>query len=135
MVAGHYKANGFADYTKWTAALIKDLRKDLDAPDMPVVIGELSTKGVEGRGEFQVAQANIAKLPEFKGTVLFVPTAEFQDKVALKYFKEGLWKKGKEGMDKWMTVGNDRPYHYLGSGKTYFLKGVFFGQAAVKLDR
>jgi hypothetical protein len=136
-VAAYYKdsGSGYADYTKWMGVLIKDLRKDLEAPDMPVVIGELGTGGVEGRGDFQVAQANIAKLPEFQGTVVFVPTAEYQDKVALKYFKEELWKKGPEGMAKWRTVGNDRPYHYLGSGKTYFLKGVAFGEAAVKLNR
>lgn len=137
MVSGYYKEqeDGWADYTEWMAALIKDLRKDLDAPDLPVVIGELSTGGVKGRGEFQEAQANIAKVPELEGTVVFVPTAEYQDLVALKYFEEGLWKKGEKGMAKWMTVGNDRPYHYLGSGKTYFLKGVAFGEAAVKLDQ
>ena len=74
-------------------------------------------------------------MPELKGTVTFVPTAEFQDKVALQYFQEGLWKKGEEGMKKWLTVGNDRPYHYLGSGKWYFLKGVAFGEAAVELNK
>ncbi|MGD1978133.1 MAG: sialate O-acetylesterase [Akkermansiaceae bacterium] len=135
MVRGEYRETKYADYTKWTSILIKDLRKDLNAPNLPVVIGELSTGGVEGRGDFQTAQANIAKLPEFKGTVVFVPTAEYQDKVALQMFKDGVWKKGKEGMAKWITVGNDRPYHYLGSGKTYFLKGVAFGEAAVKLDK
>ncbi|BCX50324.1 sialate O-acetylesterase [Haloferula helveola] len=135
MVGAYYKENGFDDYTKWMGMLIEDLRKDLDAPELPVVIGELSTGGVEGRGAFQEAQENVAKLPEFKGTVVFVPTAEFQDKVALKYFQEGLWKKGEEGMAKWQTVGNDRPYHYLGSGKTYFLKGVAFGEAMVPLTK
>jgi alpha-galactosidase len=134
MIRGDYRETKYADYTKWTATLIKDLRKDLNAPNLPAVIGELSTGGVEGRGDFQTAQANIAKVPGLKGSVLFVPTAEYQDKVALQMFKDGVWKQGKEGMAKWVTVGNDRPYHYLGSGKTYFLKGVAFGDAAVKLD-
>ena len=102
---------------------------------IPAVIGELSTGGVKARGDFQAAQAAIADVVKPKGSVEFVPTAEYQDLVALKYFKEGLWKKGPEGMAKWNTVGNDRPYHYLGSGKTYFLKGVAFGEAAVRLDR
>ncbi|MCH7227040.1 sialate O-acetylesterase [Haloferula sp. A504] len=135
-VAAYYKDNetGYSDYTKWTAALIKDVRKDLNAPNLPVVIGELGTDGVEGRGPFQEAQANIAKLPDFRNTVVFVPTAQFQDKVALQYFEEGLWKKGPEGMAKWMTVGNDRPYHYLGSGKTYFLKGVAFAEAISAIE-
>jgi alpha-galactosidase len=137
LVGSYYKGkdDGYADYTKWTAMLIKDLRKDMNAPKLPVVIGELGTNGVEGRGDFQAAQANIAKLPEFKGSVAFVPTAQYQDKVALEYFQQGVWKQGKEGMAKWLTVGNDRPYHYLGSGKWYFLKGVAFGKAAVELDQ
>ncbi len=31
------------------------------------------------------------------------------------------------------AVGNDRPYHYLGSGKTYFLKGIAFSDSVVDL--
>ncbi len=137
IVNNYYKSHehGYADYTKWMGIFIKDLRKDLNAPKLPVVIGELSTGGVEKRGPFQEAQANIAKLPELKGSVVFVPTAEFQDKVALQYFNEGLWKTGPEGMAKWKTVGNDRPYHYLGSGKWYFLKGVAFGETMSKLAK
>ena len=135
MVRKAYQENQYADYTRWMAALIKDLRRDLNAPDLPVVIGELGTGGVEGRGDFQAAQAAIAKLPEFKGRVVFVPTAQYQDKIALEYFKQGLWKKGEEGMAKWMTVGNDRPYHYLGSGKWYFLQGIAFGKAMVELQK
>ncbi|MBX2851217.1 MAG: sialate O-acetylesterase [Phycisphaeraceae bacterium] len=135
MVRSDYRETKYVDYTKWTATLIKDLRKDLGTPNMPVIIGELGTAGVKGRGDFQAAQANIAELPGFKGTVTFVPTAQYQDKVALEYFEQGVWKKGKEGMAKWLTVGNDRPYHYLGSGKWYFLKGVAFGQAMMELEK
>ena len=101
---------------------------------MPVVIGELSTGGVAGRGDFQVAQANVAKIKELKGTVEFVPTAEYYDTVAHGYFKKGYWKGSEEEKVKWQAVGSDRPYHYLGSGKTFFLKGVAFGKAIVELN-
>jgi hypothetical protein len=107
----------------------------LNAPDLPVVIGECGTGGVDNRGDFQAAQAAIAKLPEFGGTVVFVETAQLLDPMAVKWFKEGLWKQGEEGMAKWNTVGSDRPYHYYGSGKTFFLKGVAFGEAMVKLKK
>lgn len=73
-------------------------------------------------------------VPSFEGTVVFVPTAQHQDKVALEMFKNGVWKQGEEGMAKWKTVGNDRPYHYLGSGKWYFLQGIDFGKAMVELQ-
>ena len=135
IIRSDYRETKYADYTRWTATLIKDLRKDLNAPGLPAVIGELSTGGVDGRGDFQQAQANIAKQPGLKGSAAFVPTAEYEDKVAREYFNQGLWKKGPEGMAKWQTVGNDRPYHYLGSGKWYFLKGVAFGKAAIELDQ
>lgn len=129
------KEDKYAEYTQWLALLIKDLRKDLGTPDLPVVIGELSTGGVEGRGDFQVAQYNVSKVKEFKGTVTFVKTAEYLDLVARDYFKQDLWKGTEEEKAKWQTVGADRPYHYFGSGKTFFLKGVAFGQAIIELSK
>lgn len=129
------RANQYADYTKWLGQFILDIRKDLGAPDMPFVIGELSTGGIPSRGDFQKAQAATAKLPGFKGNVVFVPTAEYYDTKAHELYKKGFWKGTDEQKAQWRAVGNDRPYHYLGSGKTYYLKGVAFGEAALKLMR
>ena len=123
----------YADYTKWLGLFIQDLRRDLNAPNMPFVIGELSTGGIPSRGDFQAAQANAAKLPGLKGTVVFVPTAEYYDTKAHELYQKKFWKGTEEQKAKWRTVGNDRPYHYLGSGKTYYLKGVAFGEAVLKL--
>ena len=102
---------------------------------MPFVIGELSTGGIPNRGDFQIAQANVAKLEEFKGTVAFVPTAEYYDTKAHELFKKGYWKGTDEQKAQWRAVGNDRPYHYLGSGKTYYLKGKAFAEAVLKLQK
>ena len=126
-----YRETKYADYTKWLAAFIRDVRKDLDAPEMPFIIGELSTGGIPSRGDFQIAQANTAKLPEFKGRVVFVPTAEFYDTQAHELYQKGFWKGTEEQKAQWRAVGNDRPYHYLGSGKTYYLKGRAFGDAVL----
>ncbi len=123
----------YADYTKWLGMFIKDLRKDLNAPDAPFVIGELSTGGIPSRGDFQKAQAAAAKLPGFKGNVMFVPTAEYYDVKAHELYTKGFWKGTDEQKAQWRAVGNDRPYHYLGSGKTYYLKGQAFGQAILKM--
>lgn len=130
-----YQDNNWTKYTDLTAAMIKDLRKDLNATNLPVVIGELGTGGIEKRGDFQAAQAAIAQLPEFKETVVFVETAQYLDMTAFEYFKKGFWKGTEEEKAKWSTVGADRPYHYMGSGKTYFLKGVDFGEAMMKLSK
>jgi hypothetical protein len=127
------KDRQYVDYTNWLSAFIKDVRKDLKTPDMPFVIGELSTGGIPNRGSFQAAQANTAKLAEFNGNVTFVPTAEFYDTNAHELYEKGFWKGTDEQKAQWEAVGNDRPYHYLGSGKTYYLKGVAFGEASLKL--
>ncbi len=123
----------YVDYTSWLAQFIRDVRKDMNAPAMPFVIGELGTGGIPSRGDFQTAQANTAKLPEFKGNVAFVPTAEYYDTKAHELFEKGYWKGTDEQKAQWQAVGSDRPYHYLGSGKTYYLKGVRFGEAALKM--
>ena len=46
-IRAEYRESQYADYTKWLAAFIRDIRKDLI--DMPFIIGELST------GEFRAA--------------------------------------------------------------------------------
>jgi alpha-galactosidase len=126
------KENQYADYTKWLGQFITDIRKDLGAPNMPFVIGELSTGGIPSRGDFQVAQANTAKIEGLKD-VKFVPTAEYYDTKAQELFVKGFWKGTDEQKAQWQAVGNDRPYHYLGSGKTYYLKGVAFADAASEM--
>ena len=121
----------YAPYTKLLTQFIKDIRKDLNAPELPFVIGELSTGGIPARGDFQVAQENVAKQAEFKGNVVFVKTAEYYDTRAQEVFEKKYWKGTEEEKAEWRKVGNDRPYHYLGSGKTYYLKGVAFGKAVM----
>lgn len=132
-IRAEYRETKYADYTKWLAQFIRDVRKDLDAPQMPFIIGELSTGGIPSRGDFQIAQAQTAKLPEFQGRVVFVPTAEFYDTAAHELFVKGYWKGTEEQKAQWRAVGNDRPYHYLGSGKTYYLKGRAFAEALLKV--
>ncbi|PHR96002.1 MAG: sialate O-acetylesterase [Blastopirellula sp.] len=132
-INAEYKETKYADYTKWLGMFIQDVRKDLNAPNMPFVIGELSTGGIPSRGDFQVAQANTVKIKELKDAVAFVPTAEYYDTAAHELYKKNFWKGTDEQKAQWRAVGNDRPYHYLGSGKTYFLKGVAFAEAMNEL--
>lgn len=70
----------YAGYSTALEALIRDVRKELAAPKMPVVIGVM---GVDGKSpdasgaEFRAAMAAPADLPEFKGNVTAVQTAPF----------------------------------------------------------
>ena len=131
-INGELRAKEYADYTQWLGQFIQDARRDLDAPDMPFIIGELSTGGIPSRDSFQVAQANAAKIKGLNN-VVFVPTAEYYDTQAHELFEKGYWKGTDEQKAQWEAVGNDRPYHYLGSGKTYYLKGEAFGKAILPL--
>ena len=135
IINGKLKENKYADYTQWLGQFITDVRRDLNQPNMPFVIGELSTGGIPNRGDFQIAQANTAKLEGLQGNVVFVPTAEYYDTRAHELFEKGFWKGTDEQKAQWDAVGSDRPYHYLGSGKTYYLKGVAFGHAILKLQK
>ncbi|MFM1561455.1 MAG: sialate O-acetylesterase [Roseibacillus sp.] len=129
------KANKYVDYSKWLELFINDMRKELDAPGLPFVIGELSTGGIPNRGDFQIAQAATAKGKGFQGNVTFVPTAEYYDTKAHELYKKNYWKGTEKEKAQWRAVGNDRPYHYLGSGKTYYLKGQAFGEAILKMQK
>jgi len=74
------KVKDYSKYSEWMADFIRDVRKDLDAPKMPFVIGELGVGGVrakEGVIAFRKAMSAPAQLPEFKGNVAAVATAPF----------------------------------------------------------
>ena len=84
----NYQAwGGHAAYGKWLECLIRDLRQELSSPDMPAVIGVMGVNGKLGNIEdekqlekmkaFREAMASPAALPEFKGRVVAVKTAEF----------------------------------------------------------
>lgn len=81
---------GYAKYGEWMAHFIRDVRKDLDVPELPFVIGVLGVGGpIENytsprykvtHGNFREAMAAPTKLPEFKGNVVAVRTGLYWDK-------------------------------------------------------
>ncbi len=83
---------GYDAYSEAMAHFIRDVRKDLNAPRLPFVIGVLGVGGpVEEYGpdqqryksthqNFRSAMAAPAQLPEFKGNVAVVLTEEYWDR-------------------------------------------------------
>ena len=72
--------NAVPEYEANLVNLIRDLRSDLAAPGLPVVIGELTGPWVEAPREWdrlRKAQAAAAAREEWAGSVVFVPTAAF----------------------------------------------------------
>lgn len=130
---GGYELAGFVWYQGWNDGvdpkqavpeyeqnlvnLIHDVRKELEAPNLPVVIGELTGPWVDAPGAWATlrkAQAQAAARPEFKGTVLFVETHDF------------------------VRHPEDSPnpghgHHEFGNAETCFLVGGALGKAMVSL--
>jgi hypothetical protein len=90
---------GYDLYAKLLAHFIRDVRKDLNSPKMPFVIGVM---GIGGEKEdkkpgtqkhFRQAQMAVASLPEFKGSVMAVRTAPYWDDEleALQERMESYW--------------------------------------------
>jgi len=76
----HGKTPRFAKYSACLASLIRDVRKDLDVPKMPFVIGVMGVGGTKANADilaFRAAMTAPSLLPEFKGNVVAVQTAPF----------------------------------------------------------
>ncbi len=102
------------EYASNMAHFIKDVRKDLDAPKMPFVIGVMgqngSTPAKGAMAVIQKAQLGMEKMPEFAGNVKAVRTDVLVDKAA-----EELYPHWRENVEKWEQTGSDFGYHYMGS--------------------
>lgn len=77
----HDQPDRFALYSDLLAHFIRDVRKDLNAPKMPFVIGVMGVGGLKDQSHsmvtFRKAMAAPTELPEFKGNVVSVETAPF----------------------------------------------------------
>jgi alpha-galactosidase len=125
-------AGATAEYTANLTHFIRDVRKDLGAPRLPFVIGQMGVDGDhpgDGIKRFKAAQAAVLEEAEFKGNVALVKTDAFWDAEAEAVFKKG-WR---EHLDEWNKVGSDYPYHYLGSARTMLGIGRAFGEAMLEL--
>jgi len=77
---GPDKIRDYSEYSRLMACFIRDVRKDLNAPKMPFVIGVLGVDGMNANPTnmaFRKAMAAPASLPEFQGNVAAVETGPF----------------------------------------------------------
>jgi len=108
---------GVPEYETNLVNLIRDVRKELNAPNLPVVIGELTGPWVKAPAEWaklRQAQAAAAARPEFNGNVVFVETHDFV-------------RKPEESPNP--THG----HHEFGNAETYFLVGDALGKEMLRL--
>lgn len=109
----------FASYRDLLCHFIRDVRTDLQSPELPFVIGVIGVNGNHTPGLFsgpanaqekmerlRIAMAAPAQLPEFKDSVLAVPTAPFWDdklgalgmkQLKIQRMRTSIYKKAKSG--------------------------------------
>lgn len=128
-----YELSGFVWYQGWNDGvdpqhalleyeqnlvnLIKDVRKDLKAPKLPVVIGELTGPWVQAPPEWTAlrhAQAAAAARPEFQRTVVFIETHDFVRPAA-------------------ESPNPGHGHHEFGNAETCFLVGDALGKGMISL--
>jgi len=105
------------EYESNLAHLIRDIRRDLDTPKLPVVIGELTGPWVQAPEEWEAlrhAQAAVARRPEFIGNTLYVPTRDFVRPAS-------------------ESPNPGHGHHEFGNAETYFLVGDALGKGMLAL--
>lgn len=108
---------GMVQYETNLVNLIRDVRREFNAPKLPVVIGELTGPWVDAPPEWtklRNAQAAAASRPEFTGSVVFISTRDFV-------------RKPEE------SPNPGHGHHEFGNAETYFLVGDALGQGMKKL--
>ncbi|NCF55789.1 MAG: hypothetical protein GWP41_05930 [Planctomycetia bacterium] len=126
-----------AAYADNLTAFIDDIREHWKVEKLPVVIGELGSGGHKtsrGIELFRAAQRQIAAVDRFSGNVRVVDTAGYWDWHADRLFRLNAWK-SEDPVEKqrFYNVACDRPYHYLGSGKIFYLMGWAMGHGMTSL--
>jgi hypothetical protein len=120
------------EYASNMKHFINDVRKDLNAPNMPFVIGVMGqnqSKPAQGAMlAVQEAQLSMETLPEFKGNVKAVRTDVLVDKAA-----EELYPKWRDNFEQWEKTGSDFGYHYMGSAIWFNRIGRAMGEAMLDL--
>ena len=127
-----YGELGPTEYASNMKNLIEDVRKDLKAPKMPVVIAAMGQNGSKpAKGNMAIvkkAQFAMNDVPEFKGNVKTIPTDVLIDKAA-----EKLYPTWRDNFEEWEKTGSDRGYHYLGSAIWFNRIGKAMGKAMLKM--
>ena len=120
------------EYAENMKNFIKDVRKDLNSPKLPFVIGIMGQNGFkEAKGNMAIvkaAQTSMNEIDEFKGNVRAIPTDVYWDKKADEAYP--TWR---QNFEEWKKIGSDHPYHYLGSTLFFSRAGKGFAETMLAL--
>jgi alpha-galactosidase len=111
---------------------IGDVRRELGAPQLPVVIAVMgqngSTPATGAMKVIQDAQLAMQEVPEFQGNV-----KAFRTDVLVDTRAEKLVQGWQDHLEEWNKTGSDYGYHYYGSAIWYTRIGRAMGEAMLQL--
>ena len=120
------------EYASNLRHLIDDVRKDLNAPQLPVVIAAMGQNGSKpAQGAMLIirdAQLSMNDVPQYQGNVRAFRTDVLVDQAA-----EELYPTWRENFARWQLTGGDHGYHYLGSAIWFTRIGHAMGEAMLEL--
>ena len=112
---------------------IRDVRKELEVPNLPVAIGVMGQNGFKpAKGNMAIvkkAQFSMNDIADFRGNVKAIPTDIYWDKRADEAFP--TWR---NNLEEWVKIGSDFPYHYLGSTITFTRIGQSLAKTILELN-
>jgi alpha-galactosidase len=122
------------EYASNMQHFIQDVRKDLNAPQLPFVIAAMGQNGSKPAAgamlTIREAQLSMNEVPEFKGNLKAFRTDVLVDKAA-----EELYPTWSKNVELWQKTGGDHAYHYLGSAIWFNRIGKAMGDAMLDLLR
>jgi alpha-galactosidase len=123
---------GEHEYAANMQHFIQDVRKDLNAPQLPFVIAAMGQNGsqpAEG-AMLTIAEAQLAMndVPELAGNVRAFRTDVLVDQAA-----EELYPQWRDRFEEWKRIGSDYQYHYFGSAIWFTRIGRAMGDAMLEL--
>jgi hypothetical protein len=145
-VAGLVWFQGYSDkdnaaYGELFAALIKDFRKKVKTPNMPVVCGTLGMASFKAQAFSEGANKGMleaSQMPDLAGTVDVVNTAPYFPleldllKQVMSSFEKGSPEYEKASMIRKRATSN-KGFHYHGSAKCFILMGDAMGSSLANL--
>jgi hypothetical protein len=142
-----FDVTGRQQYGQNLAHLIRDLRKEFDAPGMKVVVGVMGMNGPHNeenpkQRDVRNGQRAINKIPEFKGNARAIETAHLLHPEIVAIKTAGWLNKGRDLKKQPLTpeeyemlreATSDKGYHYYGEGRFFILAGKAFADTMLGL--
>ncbi len=142
-----FDVTGRQQYGQNLKHLIHDLRRDLRAPEMKVVVGVMGVNGPENeenpkQRDVRNGQRSINNLPGFKGNAQAIETAGFCHPQIVAIKTAGWLNKNRDLKAMPLTdqeqemlarATSDKGYHYYGEGRFFILVGKAFAETMLKL--